>query len=154
MQFQALDCLALLFCHCAFAHALPAARNLICPQPHAPILPNASLCSNVPAKEPSLTRLESPRRLVGACPYASWGASIPRLQSDLLKPSSMVGAPGMQGPRLFSFFFFPPSLPSSLLPSLPSSLFLSLPSIWWFPGKGANQSCSCWPTPQPQQLGI
>ena len=27
-------------------------------------------------------------------------------------------------------------------------------SRWRFPGKGSNGSCSCWPTPQPQQHGI
>ena len=27
-------------------------------------------------------------------------------------------------------------------------------SIWRFPGQGSNWSCSCWPTPEPQQLGI
>ena len=26
--------------------------------------------------------------------------------------------------------------------------------IWRFPGQGSNQSCSRWPTPEPQQLGI
>ena len=26
--------------------------------------------------------------------------------------------------------------------------------IWSFPGLGSNQSCSCQPTPEPQQLGI
>ena len=26
--------------------------------------------------------------------------------------------------------------------------------IWRFPGQGSNWSCSSWPTPQPQQLGI
>ena len=36
--------------------------------------------------------------------------------------------------------------------------FLSLQGrtccIWKFPGQGLNQSCSCWPTPQPQQCQI
>ena len=27
-------------------------------------------------------------------------------------------------------------------------------SIWKFPGQGSNHSCSCWPTPQPQQCRI
>ena len=27
-------------------------------------------------------------------------------------------------------------------------------SIWKFPGQGVNRSCSCRPTPQPQQHGI
>ena len=27
-------------------------------------------------------------------------------------------------------------------------------SIWKFLGRGLNQSCSCWPKPQPQQLQI
>ena len=27
-------------------------------------------------------------------------------------------------------------------------------SIWRFPGEGSNRSCSCQPTPQPQQHGI
>ena len=46
--------------------------------------------------------------------------------------------------KVFFFFFF----------------FLSFclkgPScgIWRFPGQGSNQSCSCWPTPQPQQHRI
>ena len=26
--------------------------------------------------------------------------------------------------------------------------------IYKFPGQESNQSCSCWPTPQPQQLGV
>ena len=26
--------------------------------------------------------------------------------------------------------------------------------MWKFPGQGSNQSCSCWPTPQPQQCWI
>ena len=26
--------------------------------------------------------------------------------------------------------------------------------IWKFPGQGSSQSCSCWPTPQPQQCRI
>ena len=26
--------------------------------------------------------------------------------------------------------------------------------IWRFPGQESSRSCSCWPTPQPQQLGI
>ena len=40
----------------------------------------------------------------------------------------------------FFFFFF--------------LLFRGHHSIWRFPGQGLNWSCSCWPTPQPQQHRI
>ena len=50
---------------------------------------------------------------------------------------------------------------ASFLPSPPTFFFfffLSFEgcthSIWKFPGEGLNRSCSCWPTPQPQQHGI
>ena len=32
--------------------------------------------------------------------------------------------------------------------------FRAAPGIWRFPGYGYNWSCSHWPTPQPQHLGI
>ena len=45
----------------------------------------------------------------------------------------------------FSFFFL----------SFVFCLFRALPhSIWRFPGWGSNRSCSCWPTPEPQQRQI
>ena len=38
---------------------------------------------------------------------------------------------------------------------LPPPPFQSLIcGIWKFPGEGLNWSCSCWPTPEPQQHGI
>ena len=47
------------------------------------------------------------------------------------------------GPRYLFFFFF------GLL-----SFQGCIRGIWRSPGQGSNQSCSCWPTPQPQRRGI
>ena len=60
--------------------------------------------------------------------------------------------------RGFSFFllsFRPSFLPPSLPPSFLSFAFQGrICDIWKFTGQGMNQSCSCQPTPQPQQHKI
>ena len=43
------------------------------------------------------------------------------------------------GNKVFFFFF---------------SFYSRTCSIWKFPGQGLNRSCSCWPTPQPEECRI
>ena len=54
----------------------------------------------------------------------------------------------------YSNYSFPKSILYKILPSLSFSFYSYSHGIWKFPGYGSNWSCSCQPTPQPQQCWI